>query len=59
MCYRFLLVTGSWSSWLGVADVVRRSHVRWAMGSSVSVVPVSVLFLVVSVAGIMSTLGAE
>ena len=59
MCDSFLLATGPWSSWLGVAGVVRRAHVRWVMGLSVSDVPVFVLFLVVSVGGMMSTIGAE
>ena len=54
-----LLATGLWSSWSGVADVVQRAHVRWEMGLSDSAVPVSILFLVVSVSGMMSTLGAE
>ena len=40
---------------MGVADVVRRDHVRWAMGSSVLV---SMIF-VVSGGVMMSTLGDE
>ena len=59
MCNRVLLATGLWSSWSGVAGVVRHDCVRWDMGSSVSAVPVYVLFKVVSVGGMMSTLGAE
>ena len=59
MCDHVLLATDSWSSWSGVAGVIRRARVRWAMGSSVSAVPVSILFLVISVGGMMSNLGAE
>ena len=38
--------------------VVRRARVRWAMGSSVSAVSFSIVFLV-SIGGIMYILGAE
>ena len=55
ICDRVLLATGSWASWVGVAGMVRRACVRWAVGLSVSV---SVLFLV-SGGGMMSTLGVE
>ena len=66
MCDRVRLATGSWSIWVGVADggvarghgVVRRARVRWAMGSSVSAVSFSIVFLV-SIGGIMYILGAE
>ena len=53
ICERVLLVTASWSHWMGVSGVVRRDRVRWEMGSSMLV---SVLF-VVSGGGMMFTFG--